>query len=215
MNGAFGYAVCLALPWGCITQPPPQPALQNFSLIFTNTLTKVAESAYTPRVEKWGGREGGRDGSRRRRSEWGGGVQEKENQRDLRAGEGGETERMACSQQRGRGGKVSWRDKQGEESASLGLCRGGIRAAACPLIRLPLYIPLCLSVCLPLSSLTVSRPGWCCNVAVSAVKALAGGFSLSEPWLCAVSVRTRLLSCSHWLSCAKQPAGLRVSSCCR
>lgn len=202
--------------------PCPGAALHNLllnlhcrtSLWSSQTLWQKWPSLHTHPESRNG--EGGRDGSRRRRSEWGeGGVQEKENQRDLRAGEGGETERMACSQQRGRGGKVSWRDKQGEESASLGLCRGGIRAAACPLVRLPLYIPVCLSVCLPLSSLTVSRPGWCCNVAVSAVKALAGGFSLSEPWLCAVSVRTRLLSCSHWLSCAKQPAGLRVSSCCR
>lgn len=46
----------------------------------------------------------------------------------------------------------------------------------------------CLSICLPLPSLIFSHPGCRCNVAVSAVKVLAGGFSLSEPWLCAVSV---------------------------
>ncbi|KAI9527384.1 hypothetical protein NQZ68_030836 [Dissostichus eleginoides] len=53
---SFGMGLCVwPRPCGCITPPPAQPALQNFSLIFTNTLTKVPESAFTPRVRRWGG----------------------------------------------------------------------------------------------------------------------------------------------------------------
>ncbi len=79
------------------------------------------------------------------------------------------------------------RDGQGEDSASLGLCWGGMRASAF-LLSVCLSTSVCLSVCLTLSLLIVCLPGWRCNVAVSAVKVPAAGFSLSEPWLCAVSV---------------------------
>lgn len=75
--------MCLARPSGCITQPPPQPALQNFSLIFTNTLTKSACIHAQSQEMGWGGVEVEERGG----SEWGGDGGEKENKRG--AGKGG------------------------------------------------------------------------------------------------------------------------------
>lgn len=107
----------------------------------------------------------------------------------LGAGEGGEAGRsgerkkeVACSQQRGRG-KSCEIARRIKESASLGLRLGAMRAFAFPLVSLSLFVPVVFffSIFLPLSSVTVSLPAWHCIVAVSAVKVLAGGFSLSEP----------------------------------
>ncbi|KAF3841212.1 hypothetical protein F7725_007074 [Dissostichus mawsoni] len=78
---SFGMGLCVwPRPCGCIT-PPAQPALQNFSLIFTNTLTKSGdgEEGEAGRGAERGGEEeeerirwfGGQVREGRRRDGWG------------------------------------------------------------------------------------------------------------------------------------------------
>lgn len=197
MNGAFGYGtVCLVWPWDCITQPPPQPALQNFSLIFC--------------MDREGGEQGEEDD---------GG--EKENQRDIggRWGRGdreirGEKERGGMQPTEGMGEKLwdSQKDRGVSFTESLRRSNESIRFSSCQSVSLR---PCFLSICLPLSSVIVSLPGWHCIVAVSAVKVLAGGFSLSEPWLCAVSVCHSAAVPFSLTQLCRKPAGLWASSSCR
>lgn len=155
----------------------------------------------------------------------GGGVNggdggERENKRDAGASEGGETERWG---ERERGGMqpTERTGKSCEVAGGTGREKsqlhwgGGMSAAASPPVRLSLYVSVCLSVCLPLSSLIVSPPGCRCNVAVSAVKVLAGGISLNEPWLCAVSVCRSAAVLSTLTQLCRQPAGLWVNTSCR
>lgn len=157
----------------------------------------------------------------------GGGVNggdggEKENQRDIggRWGRGGreirgEKERGGMQPTEGTGEKLwdSQKDRGVSFAGSLLRSNESIRFSSCQSVSLcPCFF---FSIFLPLSSVTVSLPAWHCIVAVSAVKVLAGGFSLSEPWLCAVSVYHSAAVPFSLTQLCRKPAGLWVSSSCR